>query len=98
MKWTGHIQQANKIGKKIEGGRDRHIRVVLKNIEDLNAILKNRGLLKGTHIYIDEDLTFVQQEVQRKEWEKVKTTRNEGKWAWLKNGVAQISDHVPNKK
>jgi hypothetical protein len=98
LKWTRCIHQESRIGQKIEGGRDRHVRVILRNIEDKNMILRNRGLLRGTHIYLDEDLTFSQQEQQRKEWEKVKTTRSEGKWAWLKNAKAQISDRFSNKK
>ena len=98
LKWIGCIPHTNKNGHKIEGGRDRHVRVILRNIEDKNMILRNRGLLRGTHIYLDEDLNFSQQEQQRKEWEKMKTTRNEGKWAWLKNEKAQISDRFSNKK
>lgn len=61
-------------------------------------ILKNRRLLRGSQFYLDKDLTFVQQEEQRKEWDKVKTTRNEGKWAWLKNGKAHIRECFLNKK
>jgi hypothetical protein len=98
LKWTWCIHQESRIGQKIEGGRDRHVRVILRNIEDKNMILRNRGLLRGTCIYLDEDLTLAQQEKQRKEWEKVKTTRNEGKWEWLKNERAQISDCFSNKK
>lgn len=79
LKWSRFIQQANRIGKKIVGGNDRHVRIILRNLDDKNMILKNRGLLRGTHIYVDEYLTFEQQEEQRKEWEKVKTTRNKGK-------------------
>lgn len=98
LNWTGNIQQANRIGKKVDGGKDRHVRVILRNLEDKNRILKNRGLLRGTHIYLDEDLTFEQQEEQRKEWEKVKKAKNEAKWTWLKNEKAQISDQFSNKK
>ncbi|KAH9323344.1 hypothetical protein KI387_017983 [Taxus chinensis] len=98
LKWTGYIQQANRIGKGIEGGRDRHVRVVMRNIEDKQAILKSRGLLRGTHIYLDEDLTFAQQEDRKKEWEKVKKAREAGKWAQLRNGKAQISEYSTNKK
>jgi hypothetical protein len=29
------------IGHKIEGGRDRHVRVILRNIEDKNMIHRN---------------------------------------------------------
>ena len=59
-------------------------------------ILRNRGLLRGTNIYLDEDLT--QQEQQRKEWERVKAARSKGKCAWLVNGKAQIGDRFSNKK
>ena len=55
-------------------------------------------MLRGTHIYLDEDLNFSQQEQQRKEWERVKATRSEGKWAWLVNRKAQIGDRFSNKK
>ncbi|KAH9300033.1 hypothetical protein KI387_011616 [Taxus chinensis] len=98
LKWTGYIQQANRIGRRTEGGKDRHVRVVMRKIEDKHAILKNRGLLRGTHIYLDEDLTFAQQEDRRKEWEKVRKAREAGKWAQMRNGKAQISDHLSNRK
>ena len=74
------------------------MRVSLRNIDDKNMILINRGLLRGTRIFLDEDLTFAQQEQQRKEREKVKSARNEGKWAWLVNGKAQIDVRFSNKK
>ena len=48
------------------------MRVTLRNMEDKMAILKNRGLLRGTHIYLEDDLTFEQQEERRNEQEKVK--------------------------
>ena len=62
LKWSGSIHQASRIGRKIEGGKDRHVRVSLRNIEDKNTILKNRIFLRGTRIILDEDLTFAQQE------------------------------------
>ena len=74
------------------------MRVSLRNIDDKNMILINRGLLRGTRIFLDEDLTFAQQEQQRKECERVKAARSEGKWAWLVNGKAQIGDRFSNKK
>ena len=73
LHWTGGIQQANMIGKIMELGRDRHVRVTLRSMEEKARILKNRGLRKGTRIYLDEDLTLAQQE-GRKEWEKVKSS------------------------
>ena len=61
-------------------------------------ILRSRGFIIGTHIYLGEDLTISKQEQQRKEWERVKAARSEGKWAWLVNGKAQIGDRFSNKK
>jgi hypothetical protein len=80
LKWTRCIHQASWIEHKIEGGRDRHVRVILRNIEDKNMILRNKVFLRGTCIYLDEELTLAHQAQKRKEWEKVKT--------WLKNGKA----------
>lgn len=62
MNWTCYIQQANNIGRKTENGKDRHVKVSIRDIEDKLAILKNRGLLRGTHIYLDDDLTLEQQD------------------------------------
>ena len=98
LNWTGYIQQANRIGRKTKNGKDRHVRVSLKSIEDKMDILNNSGLLKGTHIYLDEDLTPEQQDERRKEWEKVKSARDAGKWVWLKNGKSQVSEHLTNQK
>ena len=54
FKWIGGIQQANRIGKWIDGERDKHIRDILKNVEDKSIILRNRRFLKRTHFYLDE--------------------------------------------
>ena len=64
-------------------GKKRHVRVTFNNIKDKSTILKNRGPLEDTQMYLDEDLTIIQQEERRKEWEKVKSTM-----AWMKNGKA----------
>lgn len=52
FKWTGCIDHISRIGKKIEGGRDRHLRVILRNTKDKNMILRNRGLRRGTYVYL----------------------------------------------
>lgn len=75
-----------------------HVRVNLVSIEDKNRLLRNKKFLKGTQIYLDEDLTIEQQEERCKEWERVKATRNKGKWAWLQNGKAQVSDIITHQK
>ena len=60
--------------------------------------MRNKWFLKGTCLYIDEDLTIGQQEERRKEWERVKTIRENENWTWLQYGKVQISDKMENKK
>lgn len=78
FEWNGVVMQTQRIGRWTKGCKDRHVTVTMKNAEDKNHIMRKKRSLKGTHIYLDDDLTITQQEVRRKEWEKVKTTRE--KW------------------
>lgn len=98
LHWTGGIQHENMIGKIMGSGRDIHVIVTLRSMEDKYRILRNRDFFKDTSIYLNKDLTFTQQEQRRKEWEKVKSTREVGKWAWLKNRKGQVIDRVAHKK
>ena len=41
------------------------IRVLLRCLEDKIAIIKNENKLQGTDIYIDDDLTKQEREIQR---------------------------------
>ena len=54
--------------------------------------------MKGSHFFLDEDLTSKQQEERREEVEKVRAARNEGKRAWLYNGKAFIAVFGPHGK
>lgn len=53
-----------------------------------------KKLLKGSHFFLDEDLTNKQQE-RREEVEKIRAERNEGKRACLYNGKAIIAVFGP---
>ena len=55
-------------------------------------ILSKTSSLKGTGIFINEDLIPEDQEELRKEVQKVKESRKEGKWAIIKNRKAVIRD------
>ena len=94
----GTTIQAQRIGKRIRGGKDKHVRATMRSTRDKNNIFSKRKFLRGPHIYLDDDLTITQQEERRKEWKKVKTARENGKWARLQNGKAQISDRITHNK
>jgi len=53
---------------------------------------KSRRSLKGTGIFINEDLVSEDQAELRKEVQKVKEARKEGKWEMIRNRKAIIRD------
>ena len=55
-------------------------------------ILSKTSSLKGTGIFINEDLIPEDQAELRKEVQKVKEARKEGKWAIIRNRKAFIRD------
>ena len=55
-------------------------------------MLSKIASLKGTGIFINEDLIPEDQEELRKEVQKVKEARKEGKWAIIRNRKAFIQD------
>ena len=55
-------------------------------------ILNKTSSLKGTRIFINEDLILEDQAELRKEVQKVKEARKEGKWAIIRNRKFVIQD------
>lgn len=95
--WRGQICQARRVGKICEE-RPRPIKVIMVSVQDKHYLLSKKKLLKGSHYFLDEDLTSKQQEVRREEVEKIRATRNEGKRAWLYNGKVVIAMFRPHGK
>lgn len=89
LHWKGQICQERRAGKICEE-RPRPIKVTMVSVQDKHHILGKKRLLKGSHFFLDGDLTNKHQEERREEVEKIRATRNEGKRAWLYNGKAII--------
>ena len=70
----------------------------MESVQDKHYLLRKKKLLKGSQLFLDEDLTGKQQEERREEVEKVRAARNEGKRAWLYNGKAIIAVFRPHGK
>jgi len=64
----------------------------LSSIDHKYDILNKTSSLKGTGIFINEDLILEDQEELRKEVQKVKEARKEGKWAIIRNRKVVIRD------
>ena len=72
-----------RIGKK---GRNRLILVSTFCLDDKLAVLKKRTKLKGSRIYINDDLTPQQRERRKKLIIMCRNARSDGKKAFVKNG------------
>jgi hypothetical protein len=95
--WQGRICQAWRVGKP-SGERVRPIKVIMSSIRDKKILLGKKQLLRGSLFFLDEDLTIRQQEERREEMSKVRTTRDEGKRAWLFKGKVVIAFFSPHSK
>lgn len=57
-----------------------------------------RSALKGTKIYLDDDLTIMQQEHKKASMTKVRDAMNAGKWAVCRDGKVIICEKNKDKK
>lgn len=70
----------------------------MASVQDKDYLVRKNKLLKGSHFFLDEDLTSKQQEERTKEVEKIREARNKGKRACLYNGKAIIAMFGPHVK
>ena len=85
------LTEATRLGKLTEN-KGRLIRVKVSSTDQKHDILSKTSILKGTGIFINEDLIPEDQAELRKEVQKVKEARKEGKWAIIRNRKAVIRD------
>ena len=88
---TTCFTEATRLGKLIEN-KERLIRVKVSSTEKKYDILSKTSSLKGSGIFISEDLIPEDQAELRKEVQKVKEARKEGKWALIRNIKVGIQD------
>ena len=74
------------MGKLIKN-KETLIRVKVSFIEQKYDIFSKTSSLKGSGIFINEDLIREDEDELRKEVQKVKEARKEGKWALIKKKV-----------
>lgn len=74
------------------GWRGNHIQITFREKEDRLEILRQANKLKGTKIWISEELTRNQLKERTRELVKVRVARKEGKWAVYRDGRALVRD------
>jgi len=77
---------------KLTENKGRLTRIKVSSTNHKYDILSKTSSLKGTGIFINEDLIPEDQAELRKEVQKVKEARKEGKWAIIINRKAIIRD------
>jgi hypothetical protein len=80
-----------RLGKIIDH-KDRLIHVKVSCTDDKYSTLSKYPSLKGSTIFINEDLIPEDEAELRKEVQKVKEARKEGKWAIIRNRKAIVRD------
>jgi hypothetical protein len=80
-----------RLGKIIDH-KDRLIHVKVSCTDHKYSILSKSPSLKGSAIFINEDLIPEDEAGLRKEVQKVKEARKEGKWAIIRNRKAIVRD------
>jgi hypothetical protein len=88
---TACLTEATRLGKLTEN-KGRLICIKVSSTDHKHNILSKTSSLKGTGIFINEDLIPEDQAELRKEVQKVKEARKEGKWAIIRNRKAFIRD------
>jgi hypothetical protein len=88
---TTYLIEAKRLGKIIDH-KDRLIRVKVRCNDHKYNILSKSLSLKGSRIFINEDLIPEDQVELRKEVQKVKEARKEGKWAIIRNRKVIVRD------
>ena len=81
---TTCLTEATRLGKLTEN-KGRLICIKVSSTNHKYDILSKTSSIKGTGIFINEDLIPKDQTELRKEVQRVKKVRKEGKWAIIKN-------------
>ena len=76
------IQKATRLGRK--GGSNRLILVVMVSFGEKLKVLRQKQSLKGTKIYLNDDLTPDQRVKRKQLWQMCLQARRDGKSAFIK--------------
>ena len=90
---TIQIERAHRVGKH-NSERPRLVVAKFLRFNDRENILRSSGKLKGTNIYINEDLCETSQAKRRSQLPQLKQARSQGKIAYFVHTRLVIKDRV----
>ena len=95
-----HVKAVVRLGGR-EGGKKRPLRVILDGNDFRTSLLRKRRNLKDAEstvlktCFMKPDLTRLQQQEDKDNYLKCKAARDEGKYAFIRNGKVIIKDTPP---
>ena len=77
------ISNAMRLGRIRDDEKSRLVLVTTSSFSEKMSVMKVKNRLKGTHIFINEDLTPLQRSQRRRLWEACQKARSDGKKAYV---------------
>ena len=79
-----HIERAHRTGQRVDN-KPRTIVARFTSYADREMVMRNARKLKGTRIYINEDLCPASQEIVKQQLPRLRKAKDEGKIAYFRN-------------
>lgn len=93
---TMNLERAHRVGPA-SSSRPRTVMVRFERFGDREAVLRNARKLKGTGIYINEDLCAASQAIKQSQFPLMKEARSQGKIAFFKHTKLIIKDRMGHR-
>lgn len=87
------IERAHRVGPAVSG-RPRVVVVRFQKFGDREAVLRNARKLKGSGVFINEDLCAASQEIKRNQFPMLRQARQEGKIAFFRQTKLIIKERT----
>ena len=94
---TVKVDYAHRLKNRNDQRGPRTIIAQLTHATDRDIILKNSHKLKGTNIYINEDLSDITMKKRKEKLQEMKDARNLGKIAYFVRDKLVVRDRLPEK-
>ena len=90
------IDSARRIGRRTQN-RPRSILVNFRNFPDRQAILRNSKKLKGTNLFVNEDLCEETRRQRREQLPRLREARSAGKIAYFQRNKLIVRDNLSSE-
>ena len=95
-----HVVSAIRTGKIYNSAKPRMVLARFSAVENRNLCLRNSSKLKGTNIFINEDVSPATQAIRNSKWEQLRAKRQQGYIAYFSgvNIITKPRRAVPNEE